>query len=123
VATLKPHLPWFIELDDGIFGGPTTTRTTDPAAQLRALAGVLTVVPLAMRSLAWPASAQTPPGGAAKPLPAAAGLPAAARPSPEPGTASPAVVKLAGMPDIEFYPVEGRAMMDYSPTAAKGIST
>jgi len=49
--------------------------------------------------------------------------PAAARPSPEPGTASPAVVKLAGMPDIEFYPVEGRAMMDYSPTAAKGIST
>jgi hypothetical protein len=22
-----PHLPWFVELDDGIFGGPTTTRT------------------------------------------------------------------------------------------------
>jgi hypothetical protein len=58
---------------------------------------------------AWPAAAQTPPGGAAKPRPAAAGSPAAAQTSPEPATASPAAIKLAGMPDIEFYLAHGEA--------------
>jgi hypothetical protein len=58
---------------------------------------------------AWPASAQTPPGGAAKPQSVTAGSPAAAGPLPEPGTASPAVIKLAGMPDMEFYLARGEA--------------